>query len=119
VTAYIQTVVTAPFAGREDEFNRWYDEIHLPEVLAVPGFVAGQRFALTGLRAVDRPRYLSVYEIETDDLTATLNALGAAAQTMTRSDAMDQQATIVDIYQVQAERRTAGRGAGHAGGPGL
>ena len=36
-----------PVAGREDEFNRWYDGQHLPDMLAVPGFVSGQRFALT------------------------------------------------------------------------
>jgi hypothetical protein len=105
--AFIQTVVTAPVPGREDEFNRWYDDTHLPEVLAMPGFVAGQRFALTGPGATDRPRYLCVYEIETDDLTATLAALGAAAPRMTASEAMDQQATVIDVYQVHGKRRTA------------
>jgi len=70
MTAYIQTVVTAPVVGREDEFNRWYEDTHLPEVLQVPGFVAGRRYALTGPGAADGPRFLAVYEIETDDLAA-------------------------------------------------
>jgi hypothetical protein len=107
VPAYIQTVMTAAVPGREDEFNRWYDDTHLPEVLALPGFVAAQRFAQTGPGAADRPRYLCVYEIETDDLAATLAALGAAAPTMTMSEAMDQQATVIDVYQVHGQRRTA------------
>ena len=106
MTAYIQTVVTAPVVGREDEFNRWYDDTHLPEMLQVPGFVAGRRYALTGPIAADRPRFLAVYEIETDDLAATLQALSAAAPTMTVSDAMDQPATVIDLYEVLGERRT-------------
>jgi hypothetical protein len=106
MTGYIQTVVTAPVVGREDEFNRWYDDTHLPEMLQVPGFVAGRRYTLTGPRAADRPRFLAVYEIETDDLAATLQALSAAAPTMTVSDAMDQPATIIDLYEVLTERRT-------------
>ena len=106
MTEYIQTVVTVPVAGREDEFNRWYDDTHLPEMLQVPGFVAGRRYALTGPIAADRPRFLAVYEIETEDLAATLAGLRAAAPTMTVSDAMDQPATVIEIYEVLGERRT-------------
>jgi hypothetical protein len=105
MNAYIQTVVSAPVPGREDEFNRWYDETHLPEVLQVPGLVAGRRYALIGPGAVDRPRFLAIYEIETEDLAATLDALSAAAPTMTASDAMDQPATVIDTYEVLGERR--------------
>jgi hypothetical protein len=104
VTKYIQTVVTAPVAGQEQEFNRWYDHTHLPEVLALPGFVSAQRYELVG----DRPSYLAVYELETDDIDATLEALTAGARTtMTRTDAMDEPATVVNVYRVLGERRTA------------
>ena len=111
MTAYIQTVVTAPVVGREDEFNRWYEDTHLPEVLQVPGFVAGRRYALTGPWAADGPRFLAVYEIETEDLAATLAALRAAAPTMTASDAMDHPATVIETYEVLGERRTPHEGA--------
>jgi hypothetical protein len=111
MTEYIQTVLTAPVAGREDEFNRWYDDTHLPEMLQVPGFVAGRRYALTGVGAGDRSWFLAIYEIETEDLAATLAGLRAAAPTMTVSDAMDQQATVIEIYEVFGERRTAHDGA--------
>jgi hypothetical protein len=45
MTAYIQTVLSRPIPGTEEEFNRWYDSTHMPEVLSLPGFVAGQRYA--------------------------------------------------------------------------
>jgi hypothetical protein len=106
MTAYIQTVVTTAVPGREDEFNRWYDDTHLPDVLQAPGFVAGRRYTLIGPGSAYRPRFLAIYEIETEDLTATLETLRAAAPTMTTSDAMDQTATLIDVYEVLGERRT-------------
>jgi len=45
----------------EEELNRWYEEEHLPERLAVPGIRAATRY-----RSVEVPgRYLALYE--TDD----------------------------------------------------
>ena len=42
------------------ELNRWYDDKHVPERLAMPGFVAARRFAST-----EKPgRFLAVYELE-------------------------------------------------------
>lgn len=44
----------------EAEFNRWYDEEHLPERLSAPGFLSGRRF-----RSVEGgPKYLALYDLE-------------------------------------------------------
>jgi hypothetical protein len=46
--------------AHEDEFNRWYNEEHLPERAACPGFVSARRFvAVEG-----SPKYLALYELE-------------------------------------------------------
>ena len=37
-------VLTNPVAGREDEYNDWYSNRHLGDVIAIPGIVAAQRF---------------------------------------------------------------------------
>jgi len=76
-------------------------------MLQVPGFVAGRRYALTVVGATDRSWFLAVYEIETEDLAATLAALRAAAPTMTVSDAMDQPATVIET--LRGTRRTPHR----------
>ena len=31
-------------ADKEEEFNRWYNEEHLPERMAIPGFLGGARY---------------------------------------------------------------------------
>ena len=47
-------------ANKEDEFNRWYNEEHVPERLAVPGFLSGARYeAVKG-----GPKHLACYELE-------------------------------------------------------
>ena len=48
--------------GIEAEFNRWYDTEHLPERLAIPGFISARRWE------ADLPpgqgKYLATYELE-------------------------------------------------------
>ena len=73
-------VLTDPVAGQEAEYNSWYDDRHLDDVLAVDGFVSAQRFRLSRQAmpsGVPASQYLAIYEIETDDVDATLAALMA------------------------------------------
>ncbi len=44
----------------EDAFNAWYKGQHLPERLAVPGFLRGRRY----LAAAGAPKYFILYETE-------------------------------------------------------
>src|ERR1700682_1498390 len=47
-------------AADEDEFNRWYDEEHIPERLACPGFLGARR-----VKSVEgSPAYLTIYDLE-------------------------------------------------------
>ena len=46
-------------ADVEDEFNRWYDEEHIPERLSIPGVLSAARYmALEG-----GPKHLACYEL--------------------------------------------------------
>jgi hypothetical protein len=48
----------------EEEFNDWYNWVHIPENLAVPGVIRARRFL-----AVDaQPKYLTLYELERSDV---------------------------------------------------
>ena len=54
--------LTEPPPAMEEEFNAWYDEEHLPERLAIPGFRCATRWV------ADVPagegKYLATYELE-------------------------------------------------------
>jgi hypothetical protein len=73
-------VLTNPAAGREAEFNRWYDDEHLPEMLAVDGFVRARRYRAvtpTG-QAAPAHGYVTIYEVEVDAVDDAVAALTAA-----------------------------------------
>lgn len=57
-----------------DEYDRWYVETHIPQILGVPGFVSGERLELSpvqhGAKAPELRRYLSIFEIEGDPAEA-------------------------------------------------
>ena len=86
--------------GQEAQFNEWYTYHHLPEILALPGFVAAQRFELSGVRrdsdVVLYPyRYLAVYDLDqpVHDANRTLTELSKSASPLSTTPAMAHQRT--------------------------
>ncbi|HPG28726.1 MAG: hypothetical protein H6748_16830 [Spirochaetaceae bacterium] len=70
-------VFTNAVDGRDEEFNRWYDDVHLDEVIEVPGFTGAERYALRPGPGEDAPphRYLAIYDMETDDVGGAIDEL--------------------------------------------
>lgn len=109
---YVFVVMTNPAEGQEEEYNRWYDNQHLPDVLKVEGFVAAQRFKLAPVESGNAKAthsYMALYEAETDDLARVQKALGAAAGTdaMPMSPALETRGLSAVWYQVAGERQLA------------
>ena len=79
---------TEPDRGCDDAFNRWYDGVHIPQVLATPGLCAVQRFRFEAHPEMSRARYryLAIYELDTNDIPAVQAALRDRAPTLTRFD---------------------------------
>ena len=61
----------------EDEFNKWYTEQPLGDVVAIPGFTQAQRFKIVGEPVAGSPvwNYYAPYEIETDDPQAVMDEM--------------------------------------------
>ena len=63
-------------AEKEQEWNHWYDTLHLPNTLKVPGYVMGGRFRIVQNPAVDwlqmKPKYLAVYELENEEVVPSV-----------------------------------------------
>jgi hypothetical protein len=94
MAAFKFVVFTNPKPGEEAAYNAWYDDVHLGDVLDVPGFVSAQRFAIDDAADFNGYRYLAIYDIECDDPQATLAGLMKRAGTdaMVISPAMDPKA---------------------------
>ena len=95
----IMVVQAAPVSpDREDEFNDWYDNVHVPEICSVPGFVSARRY-----RAADGSGYLAVYEIEADDLSgppALWRARSAAGQATGTTALRRDPPPVVTVYEL-------------------
>ncbi len=57
---------------KEPEWNQWYDNSHMPNLLKVPGYVMGGRFRIVESPVLanlqTKPKYLAIYELETEDV---------------------------------------------------
>ena len=79
---YVESRPSSP--DREQEYNTWYDEVHIPELLTLDGIVAARR-----LRPLDgNGTYVAIYELEGDDLQAILDNMIANAGQLHMSDAL-------------------------------
>lgn len=83
---------STPRPGCELELERWYDEQHIPDCLRLDGFIAAERFRIDNPPAgIDVPAWkvMVVYEIESDDIAATLaqipNVIRTPAMPMTEA----------------------------------
>lgn len=82
--------------GTEGAFNRWYDEVHIADLLRVPGITGARRLELTEAqmtmetgdpelcgpeRIGAKHRFLAVYDIEADDPMTVLDEVRVRANT--------------------------------------
>ncbi len=54
--------------AREDEFNEWYSNMHIPDMLEIPGMISATRWVSASDKPDQRRKYLALYELETDDV---------------------------------------------------
>jgi hypothetical protein len=79
-TAILVAQTEPASAEQADEFNDWYDTVHIPQVISqVPGVTLVRRFIASAI-GPDQPsrRYLAIYEIESDAPESVLRELQKA-----------------------------------------
>lgn len=94
--SYKFVVLSNPVAGQEDEYNEWYNDVHLGDVLKVKDIIGAQRFTLSDTQVPDFAtpwKYMAIYEIETDDVAAVIADLKSRSGTalMQMSDAINRE----------------------------
>ncbi|GFG66680.1 hypothetical protein MKUB_41700 [Mycobacterium kubicae] len=79
---YVESFPSSP--DRDEEYNTWYNEVHLKELVALDGIVSARR-----LRPVDGDGpYVALYEVEADDLPSVLQNMLDNAGQLHMSDAL-------------------------------
>ena len=91
-------VYTNPVADQEQEFNAWYDDVHVKELLEIPGLLAATRFKVCPLEP-DQPlphSYLAVYDVESEGVMHEIIKRSSSGQ-LTMSPAMDVSSMLVNL----------------------
>ncbi len=100
---YVFVVFTEPVDGQDAEYNEWYSDVHIPDVLKLDGIVAARRYRLAAMNPPQdgHPPYLALYEIETDDVSQIPDAIRRAVDEgrMPLSDALDQGKNQTAYYE--------------------
>lgn len=80
-------IVTADNVGpmSREEFDRWYDEVHVPDVLESGCYYAATRYEATG---TDEGQYLAIYETDWPDPIGAFEQLAARLGHMRKYDGL-------------------------------
>ncbi len=92
--SYSWIVFTNCVPGTEKAFESWYDDIHIPDLLRIPGIMSATRSRVTPEQTImvdghvefsrtTKPdyRYLAIYKFRTDDPEAVLREVARRAGT--------------------------------------
>jgi hypothetical protein len=76
-----------------EEYHRWHDQVHVPEMLRIDGFVSARRWQTDG------ESFITLYEIDADVDTARTNLRAAFAEgRMTKPVAVETEPPAVMRY---------------------
>jgi len=111
----LQLVFSNPRPGRDDEFNEWYDTVHVPDLLAIPGVVSAQRYRLRETEVTHRSgmplpdhTYLCVYEVEGEpDESMRLIRAAVGDGAMFMSDALAVEESRMSFWDAVGPRHEA------------
>lgn len=96
---HIVAVLTEPAEGREAEFEDYYENTHLDEVIASTGWVSAQRFRLTDQVGQPCPHeHLAFYEVEADDPKDVLKKLDETRGQRQQSSSLNKKTAAVWVF---------------------
>lgn len=91
-----------PTSGREEEFNNWYSNVHIRDVMRMDGSISAQRFlqhaVQPGFGTPAEHRYLAFYEVSDTATLSQSHADAAGTDRMVINDAADMHGPIVCYY---------------------
>ncbi len=102
-------VLSNPVDGRDDEYNKWYDEVHIRDVCEVPGVVAAQRYRVRpDIPPADvepgdgrlPQRHLAVYELDDDPAKVFGEFLARVGDgRLPLSDTLDMSSVVMSVWE--------------------
>jgi len=102
MTKRLMVTLTNAAEGRDEEFNDWYDNVHIPDVLTIDGVQSAQRFEVEGDDPAAPHRYLTIYELDREGAAVMgdiIDAMGSG--TFTGSESIDGSTAAVSFWRTR------------------
>ena len=104
---FLVMVMSNPREGMEDEFNDWYENTHLDEVLATTGFTSAQRYQLMSQKGAPSAHdYLALYETEADSADAVIEDLEARRDERRQSKSINRRDAALWVFSPTGEAKS-------------
>jgi len=101
-------VLAEPTPGNEAEFNDYYENLHLDEVLATTGWDTAQRFVLTDEAGEKCPhKHLAFYQVEADSPDDIIKKLNDTRPQRQQSDALNRKTAALWVFSEAGPEHTA------------
>jgi hypothetical protein len=105
---HVIAVLSEPVEGKEDEFNDWYENTHIDEVLSSAVVASGERFRLSAERGAKCPLpYLAFYEVEAESGEAAIKRLEESRGERQQSDAFNFRSSAMWVFESMGPRHEA------------
>lgn len=93
-------VMTEPTEGSEDEFNRYYEDLHLDEVLQTTGWKSAQRFKLVDQAGSEcLLPYLALYVTEADEEKSAIEVMNETRKDRVQSDSLNRRTAGAWVFE--------------------
>jgi hypothetical protein len=87
MSRYLIQFETRPLEGQVEEYNNWYNSVHVPDMLTIPGFKTCERYRVVGIEGAHN--YIAAYVVDCDDPQQLIANLALFTSSMTISPAID------------------------------
>jgi len=107
MSRYLFVVHSNAASGREQEYETYMTK-HVEDILALPGVIWGRRGTLAAAQARPAPdthRFITVFEVETDDLQGFINEMNGrvmSGQIARSTSVADAQPVFWEVLQMDA-----------------
>jgi len=104
---HVVVVLTEPNEGKQEEFDDYYENLHLDEVLSSTGWDSAQRFKLVDEAGSACPLpYLAFYEVEAEKSEDVLKTLNETRSQREQSDSLNKRTAGVWVFAETGPKHT-------------
>jgi hypothetical protein len=101
VPKFVMAVFSNAQPGREADYMHWYENVHLGDILKIPGVKSGEVYETVPASPAKPGSFMAVYQLDLDDPATVLQEIGRRAQAgeMQMTDAIDAGSAQITLWK--------------------